>query len=350
MMSNVQFNDVIALVSDNAAYMKKCFVDNLRGLLPNAVHVTCWAHILSLVGEEFRAALQVCDLLVANMKAIFSKAPGRRARYLQHLRQNNVIDVRLPPAPVITRWNTWFEAALYHAAHLDHYVTFVAREIEKSGSTLHLQTLSKLLYGDQLEQLQAELDFLALHCQRLVGTLTSLEGQSYMAVDIYNKMSDLLSWMRSPGFPYATSSCEVAMLKASTKLALYVEANKQPAIALFKAARVFDPRQIPLLSQNFADHDLCIPTMHSAAGEWRTYLDITTAAIIPNDITAFWKALQSRLPLLAALAKAYIALPISSVDVERSFSKYGSVLSPLRFSLTEDHLRAYCALYYNNSM
>jgi hypothetical protein len=51
---NVQFNDVVALVSDNAAYMKKCFRENLKGILPNAVHVTCWAHILSLVGDEFR--------------------------------------------------------------------------------------------------------------------------------------------------------------------------------------------------------------------------------------------------------------------------------------------------------
>lgn len=133
-MSNVHFNDVIALVSDNAAYMKKCFYDNLRGLLPNAVHVTCWAHILSLVGEEFHAALQLCDLLAANIKGIFSKAPGRRARYLHHLKQNNVSNVHLPPVPVITRWNTWFAAIFYHAEHLDHYVTFVAREIEESGS------------------------------------------------------------------------------------------------------------------------------------------------------------------------------------------------------------------------
>ena len=79
---NVGFNDVLTFVSDNAAYMKKCFKDGLKGILPNAVHVTCWAHIVFLVGDEFRSALQLTDSLVATVKAIFSKAPGRRTRCL----------------------------------------------------------------------------------------------------------------------------------------------------------------------------------------------------------------------------------------------------------------------------
>ena len=68
--------------------------------------------------------------------------------------------------------------------------------------------------------------------------------------------------------------------------------------------------------------------MMAAADEWQTYLDIAYCEVISADITAFWRALEDRLPCLAALAKVYIALPIFSV-VEHSFSKYGSVLSPL---------------------
>jgi len=37
---NIDFSNVLALISDNAAYMKKCFTDGLHGLLPNAVHIT----------------------------------------------------------------------------------------------------------------------------------------------------------------------------------------------------------------------------------------------------------------------------------------------------------------------
>jgi len=43
---NIDFNNVLALISDNAAYMKKCFTDGLHGLLPRHVlgthSVACW--------------------------------------------------------------------------------------------------------------------------------------------------------------------------------------------------------------------------------------------------------------------------------------------------------------------
>ena len=108
-------------------------------------HVTCWAHIRSLVGEEFRGAFELTDNFIASMKAIFSKAPGRRARYLSHLRHCAATDVTMPPNPVITRWNTWFSAALYHAEHVQYYCTFIENEIAQVGSTLHLHKLLDIL-------------------------------------------------------------------------------------------------------------------------------------------------------------------------------------------------------------
>jgi len=87
----IDFNNVLALVSDNAAYMKKCFTDGLRGLLPNAVHVTCWAHILSLVGEEFRGAFELTDSLVEShflsrtwQTSTLSHSSSRLCSYRRH--------------------------------------------------------------------------------------------------------------------------------------------------------------------------------------------------------------------------------------------------------------------------
>ncbi len=266
--ANIDFNNVLALISDNAAYMKKCFTNCLRGLWPNAVHVTCWAHILSLVGEEFRGALKLCDELVINMKGIFSKAPGRRARYLAHLRENNVSKIALPPVPVITRWNTWFAAALYHANHLQYYKFFVTKEIDDIGGSVQLRKLTELLQGEQAEILRAELEFISLHCERLMNALTSVESQSLLSVHVYNKMFDLHAWLRNPGFPYATSDCEDAMIAAANKLAEYVEGTKQPAIALFKAVRLFDFRQVPVLSKTFADYIPIISQLAAVEQEW----------------------------------------------------------------------------------
>ena len=89
--------------------------------------------------------------------------------------------------------------------------------------------------------------------------------------------------------------------------------------------------------------------MAEAAGEWQMYQDIVARETIPDDIATFWRSLQDRLPVLSALAKTYIALPVTSVDVERSFSKYGSVLSPLRCSLAPASLKSFCSVFYNNS-
>jgi len=46
-----------------------------------------------------------------------------------------------------------------------------------------------------------------------------------------------------------------------------------------------------------------------------------------------FRTLSPRLPILAALVKAYITLlvlPLAFVDVESPFSKYGSVLSSMQ--------------------
>ena len=73
----------------------------------------------------------------------------------------NAEQILLPPVPVITRWNTWFEVALYHAEHLDHYISSVIAETEHG--TQQLYNLSSLLHSNKLNVLVAELEFLAVH-------------------------------------------------------------------------------------------------------------------------------------------------------------------------------------------
>jgi len=182
--------------------------------------------------------------------------------------------------------------------------------------------------------------------------LKSLESRDFKAADIYNKMTDLLAWLRNPGFPYTTAGCEDAMVNAAAKLSEYLKGTKQPAIQLLKAVRVFQPSQLPVLSHTFGGYVAIIPALAAAADEWPIYVDLATREALPdNDVASFWQSLaqQNQLTKLAELAKVYLALPVVSVDVERSFSKYGSVLSPLRSSLATDSLKAYCSLFHNNN-
>ena len=127
----------------------------------------------------------------------------------------------MPPSPVVTHWNTWFTAVVYHANHIDHYASFFEKEIEHC-TTLQLRKAAELLHGDKLAMLRVELEFDAVHCEYLVSTLTSLETHSFMAVHVYNKMTDLLSWLQSPQIPYASLNCQDAMHNAADKLADYI--------------------------------------------------------------------------------------------------------------------------------
>jgi len=246
----------------------------------------------------------------------------------------------MPPNPVVTQWNTWFKAVLYHGEHVQYYRTFIETEIARVGGTVQLHKLLEILKVDRA--LQAELEFLVVHCQHLMNTLKALESHKFHSVDIFNTTSDLLSWLHNPGFPPAMEACETATRNAAAKLEDYVDGDKQPARDLFKAFRVFDSRQLPLLSKAIADFQVIPPNILNAADEWLIYLDLAAKQQQPDDVVMFWRAVEDWLPKLTALAKAYVALPVASVDVECSFSKSGSVLSPLHQSLS----KAYCSVFF----
>ena len=53
----------------------------------------------------------------------------------------------------------------------------------------------------------------------------------------------------------------------------------------------------------------------------------------------FWKGVHTRFPNLAAIAMQAIWMPVTSVDVERSFSQYKHILNDRRESLTEENTK-----------
>ena len=57
--------------------------------------------------------------------------------------------------------------------------------------------------------------------------------------------------------------------------------------------------------------------------------------------------MQDRFPVLASIATDAIWMPVTSVDVERSFSQYKHLLNDRRESLTEEHTKCLLMLYFN---
>lgn len=109
----ILYENVFLFVSDAAPYMKKAY-DALQLLYPRMIHVTCVAHALHRVAETIRAQFTKVNSFISAMKAAFKKAPSRTKKF-----QELCPGLALPPNPIITRWETWLDAANYYAINFN---------------------------------------------------------------------------------------------------------------------------------------------------------------------------------------------------------------------------------------
>ena len=81
-------------------------------LFPHSIQVLCLAHIVNLAAEVFHKYSDFGHLatLITMVKSSLFKKPGRKARWFIAFLKDTIAaaDVRLPPVPVFTRWNSWF--------------------------------------------------------------------------------------------------------------------------------------------------------------------------------------------------------------------------------------------------
>ena len=129
--------------------------------------------------------------------------------------------------------------------------------------------------------------------------------------------------------------------------------SHHPALSLFKAIQCFDPR---FIQSNVANHDMMdygiIEEFHCPTDnliqEWAIYCGFNEPAGEELlDLDEYWQGKTRLLPELSALALVYIWLPVSGVDVERSFSSYKAILSDRRIALKEESIQMLNFLYFN---
>ena len=339
---DIDFNNVLAVVSDNAAYMKKCYSDILSSLFPNSVHVTCWAHTLHLAVEAFRHQLPSADAVVASGKSIFAHAPSRRQRWLQHLKSEGAEEPTLPPEPVITRWGTWLSAAKYYSVHAEQLASFLKKEQAMSNG-VKLAALADTLKTDAAH---TQLGLAATWAEKFNVLIKTLEGRSLTAPDIYNKVKDFHTRLVTAAEDDQTG----ALAAAATKLELYMSGGKQPALQFFKTVRLLDPSQFMMLLNSHDEAAAHIPALQDCKTEWEIYRAIVKelpAGQPVSDVFNFWMAQGGRMPILSALAAALCRVPCSSAEVERSFSKYKQILGHQRTRLSTTSLVHLNFIYFN---
>lgn len=358
---NVNFDIVAAFVTDNATYMTKAF-ENLKGLLPFCIHMTCNAHIMGLVGEVWRKKFPSVDRLVACFKSIFTHSASRKQRFKEVLSEITGVDkesVPLPPVPVVTRWNSWLNAVTYHAKYVTHYEAFIDKELEVSTATNALNELQELLQDQELTE---KIEFISQSTAKLVDLLTWFESRHIRIHLAYNKIMDLFAGMVLTTIlspinvritVFADKSKEKGLLRwqreafadASAKMKQYYSTPPttrfcQPGLKFLRSVRLLDPQQAKVLSID----DLFdgIPECAEKKSELQEELSAYKYAV--QEITenvepmTFWFASRDRFPQLFKIALKYLSVTGNSVDAERSVSQYNLINTSQRQNLTEQNL------------
>lgn len=161
-------------------------------LLPSLSHGTCWAHIINLVGSKWIDTFGEVNQFVSDMKSIFVHAPARKRRYHKFLSRKGR-QAKLAPEPVLTRWNSWFEAVAYYRDYFDVYSEYISEEVGE-GTLQGSQAMGRVASAfeePRAAKLYACIWFITDSTKCVVTPLDRLQGRKYFAVSIYNLMTDL---------------------------------------------------------------------------------------------------------------------------------------------------------------
>ena len=91
------------LLSDAAKYMIAAGI-KLKSLYSKLFHVTCLAHLLHNCAMKIKSHFEDVDQLIAKVKALTIKIKTKQEKFSA---------IGYPPQPVLTRWGSWLNAALY---------------------------------------------------------------------------------------------------------------------------------------------------------------------------------------------------------------------------------------------
>ncbi|XP_068082035.1 proteasome activator complex subunit 4A [Anabrus simplex] len=126
---------------------------------------TPYAYRYMAAAEEVRSSYREVDKLISNCKKVFVKAPFR----VQKL-QGEAPSLPLPPKPVITRWGTWLDAAVYCCNNLD-----VVEKTVKSFNPAESSSIKTTQDLFSSTTLKADLAYITSNLNSLCGAIMQLE-------------------------------------------------------------------------------------------------------------------------------------------------------------------------------
>ncbi|KAF4531553.1 hypothetical protein B566_EDAN017698 [Ephemera danica] len=276
----------ILAVTDAAPYMLLA-IRNIQVFFPKLLHVTCLVHLLHNVSQHVMDKYCLVNKWISLIKKVFVKAPRRIEKF-----REMCPDLALPPEPILIRFGTWLEAAVYHCNNFEK-IKEVLYIFEDSDSVAIKQ--AKEVCEDP--DLELQLISLTSNYSFIAPTITCLESSQ-------KTLNEALSKIEEVGQKLGT-----ARDAAGIKIAKYFcdRLQKNPGFNLLKE-----------MSEILTGH---LPENYVKSAILNKYTN--------TDILSMKYA------------------PIHSMDVERSFSCFKNILTDKRHCFTEDNLEMHVVSYCN---
>jgi hypothetical protein len=193
-------------------------------------------------------------------------------------------DIPLPPQPVLTRWGTWLEAASYYAVNFDQIVTVLEALDEEDAASIRLTKNALKQPG-----IKNDLAYILTHLSCLTHAITKLETQNAKLADSLEVFEDIRQKFSAlPG-------------------------NKGKVIAK-KLERVIEA------NRGFSKISAISSVLQGEDGD---------VSLSPDNLSCFLYA------------------PVTSVDVERTFSRLKNILSDRRECFKFEALKKYLVVHCN---
>lgn len=260
------------MLSDAAPYMTKA-AHNLKPFYSNLVHVTCVAHGIHRIAEKIIDTFSDINDLINNGKKVFSKAPYRIQLYKEMLPNTH-----LPPQPIITRWGTWLESAFFYADHFEEFKNVIENLEDNAKCIQNCKSIFNKL------NVKYDLAYIKSNFVCIVESIKKLETSNLSLVDSLKILEQVENSVNE-----LPTSANSTIIKTKCKNVL----NKNKGLIVLK--------EISKILQ----------------GDSANFNDLSVPNYSPDILANFKYA------------------PITSVDVERSFSSYKYILTDRRHNFTE---------------
>ena len=83
-------------------------------------------------------------IIVSLIKTTFTYSPARKRRWISFLSANGILNPLLPPLPVKTRWNSWYNFVFWLNKHFNFFIEFYQEEKKNRNSNSAILELIKI--------------------------------------------------------------------------------------------------------------------------------------------------------------------------------------------------------------